>query len=220
MRSYAEPRRALQLAACAWLVLATPAARAWLEASMPLHMLVQLPLLAVIGYCVGWVWRAAPSAGAQRMLGRVQSFDAGGVTGLLVAAFAMLPWMLPRSLDMARLDPAVDALKLLSVPAAGLAIAISWPRVPVVARAVVHLEAIATLLRFGWGYLAADERLCLAYLAGDQQRTGELLLWAGALYAVGLAWRPFFGKPQRPPSSRGGAALHRSRPPAAPAATQ
>ena len=61
------------------------------------------------------------------------------------------------------------------------------------ARAVVHLEVIATLARFGWGYLAAEERLCLAYLASDQQRTGELLLWLGAAYAVAVAWRPMFG---------------------------
>jgi hypothetical protein len=126
----------------------------------------------------------------------------------------MLTWMLPRWLDMARLDPAVDLVKLVTMPAAGIAIALSWPHVPVIARAVVHLEAIAMLLRFGWGYLAADERLCLAYLAGDQQRTGELLLWAGALYATGLAWRPFFGRPH--PGRR----ARRSRPPPAPAVTQ
>ena len=102
-------------------------------------------------------------------------------------------WMLPRCLDLARLDVAVDALKYLSVPVAGLAVALSWPRVPRIARAVIHLEIIATFLRFGWGYAAADERLCLAYLAGDQQRAGELLLWVGALYAVAVAWRPMFG---------------------------
>jgi hypothetical protein len=102
-------------------------------------------------------------------------------------------WMLPRCLDSARLDIAADALKFLSIPAAGAAVALSWPRVPAIARAVVHLEVIATLLRFGWGYLAADERLCLVYLTGDQQRTGELLLWLGAAYAIAFAWRPMFG---------------------------
>jgi hypothetical protein len=123
----------------------------------------------------------------------VQSFNAGGVTGLVFASFVMVLWMLPRCLDLARLDVAADALKFLSVPAAGAAVALSWPRVPAIARAVVHLEVIATLLRFGWGYLAADQRLCLAYLAGDQQRTGELLLWLGAAYAIAAAWRPMFG---------------------------
>jgi hypothetical protein len=174
-------------------MLATPPARAWLESSMALHMLVQLPLLALLGFCIGAVWRAASSQEAARTLAAVQSFNAGGATGVLAASFVMVLWMLPRCLDLARLDPAIDALKLVSVPLAGLAIALSWPQLPVIARAVVHLEAIATLLRFGWGYLAAEERLCLAYLAGDQQRTGELLLLGGAAYALAIIWRPMFG---------------------------
>ena len=136
---------------------------------------------------------ARPGGAAARMLRLVQTFNAGGATGLIAASFVMVLWMLPRLLDLARLDAAVDAIKFIAVPAAGLAVALSWPRLPVIARAVVHLEVIATLLRFGWGYLAVDERLCLAYLADDQQRTGMFLLWLGAVYAVALAWRPMFG---------------------------
>jgi hypothetical protein len=193
MRACADSRRAAWIAVAAWALLATPPARAWLESSMTLHMLVQLPLLALLGFWTGALWRAAGSDGAIRSLARMQAFNAGGATGILAASFVMVLWMLPRCLDLARLDPAIDALKLLSVPLAGLAIALSWPRLPIIARAVVHLEAIATLLRFGWGYLAAEERLCLAYLAGDQQRTGELLLLAGATYALAIVWRPMFG---------------------------
>jgi hypothetical protein len=88
------------------------------------------------------------------------------------------------------------------VPLAGLAVALSWPCLPVIARAVVHLEVIATFFRFGWGYLAAEERLCLAYLAGDQQLTGELLLWLGLGYCVAVAWRPMFGAPAFWPKRR------------------
>ena len=58
---------------------------------------------------------------------------------------------------------------------------------------MVHLEVIATLLRFGWGYLAAEERLCLAYLADDQQTTGTILLWLGLVYSIAVTWRPLFG---------------------------
>lgn len=194
MLPYADPLRAIMVAAALWLGLAAPPARAWLESSMLLHMVVQLPLLAGIGFCAGWVWLQSRTGGAaSRTLGFAQSFNAGGVTGMLAASFVMVLWMLPRCLDLARLDAAVDALKFISVPAAGFAVALSWPRLPVIARAVVHLEVIATLFRFGWGFLAADERLCLAYLAGDQQRTGEFLLWLGAVYAVAVVWRPMFG---------------------------
>ncbi len=156
-------------------------------------MLVQLPLLAVIGFRIGAAWRAVSSRGLLDALARMQTFNGGGAPGLIAASFVMVLWMLPRCLDLARLDPAIDAIKLLSVPLAGLAVSLSWPRLPAIARAFVHLELIATLLRFGWGYLAAEERLCLAYLSGDQQRTGELLLWAGAAYALAIVWRPMFG---------------------------
>jgi hypothetical protein len=178
------------------LVLAVPPLRAALESSMALHMLVQLPLLAAIGYALGRAWLRSRREGAPaRLLGTAQSFNAGGVTGILVASFVMILWMLPRFLDLARLDGAVDALKFLSVPLAGLAVALSWPRLPVIARAVVHLEIVATLLRFGWGYLATEERLCLAYLADDQQLTGLLLCYLGAIWAAAVAWRPLFGLP-------------------------
>ncbi len=90
--------------------------------------------------------------------------------------------------------------QFLSLPLAGCAVALSWSRLPVIARGVVHLEAIATLFRFGWGYLAAEERLCLAYLAGDQQLAGELLIWLGAAYCVAAAWKPMFGAPALRPA--------------------
>ncbi|MCC7486400.1 MAG: hypothetical protein IT529_15615 [Burkholderiales bacterium] len=188
--------RSAAAAILAWAALALPPARAWLESSMVLHMLVQLPLLAAIGFCLGRWWLAAPGA-AGRARERLQRYNAGGATGIIAASFVMVLWMLPRLLDSARLDPAVDALKFLSVAAAGIAVALSWPRVPAIARAVVHLEVIATLLRFGWGYLAAEERLCLVYLAGDQRVTGELLLCAGTLYAILIVWRPLFGPSRR-----------------------
>jgi hypothetical protein len=198
MAPLADPKHRAIAAAGVWLALALPSARAWLESSMVLHMLLQLPMLAATGFCIGAAWlKSAPHGSAARALAAVQSFNAGGVTGLVFASFVMVLWMLPRSLDLARLDAAAEMLKFLSVPAAGAAVALSWPRVPVIARAVVHLEVIATLLRFGWGYLAADQRLCLVYLAGDQQRTGELLLWLGAAYAIAAAWQPMFGGASR-----------------------
>jgi len=176
------------------LVMALPPLRALFESSMALHMLVQLPLIAAAGFCLGLAWRQSGEDGfAARALARAQSFNAGGLTGLLFASFVMVLWMLPRLLDLARLDPSIDAFKFATVALAGLAVALSWPRLPVIARAVVHLEVIATLLRFGWGYVAADERLCLVYLAGDQRVTGELLIFAGVLYAVLVAWKPMFG---------------------------
>ncbi|SEP73406.1 hypothetical protein SAMN04488038_101325 [Solimonas aquatica] len=198
MWPHADSRRWLAAAVALWLALATPPLRASLESSMAWHMLMQLPLLAGVGYLAGVAWLQARSGSvAARTLKGTQSFNAGGATGIIAASFAMLLWMLPRGLDLARLDVAIDALKFATVPLAGLAIALSWPRLPVIARAVVHLEVIATFFRFGWGYLTAEQRLCLAYLTDDQARTGELLLWFGAIYAAAVTWRPLFGPAPR-----------------------
>lgn len=168
--------------------------RHWLESSMALHMLVQLPLILIAGWSLGKAWLRTTSGSATgRMLGMAQSFNAGGLTGIVGASFVMALWMLPRFLDLARLDATTDALKFSTLFLAGLAIAVSWPRLPAIARGVVHLEVIASFFRFGWGYLATEQRLCLSYLADDQMRTGELLLWVGTLWAVLVIWRPLFG---------------------------
>jgi hypothetical protein len=190
-RNIDSPRVALLI----WLVLLMPPLRAGLESSMALHMLVQLPLLALVGLAWGRAWAAAPTISRRgRVLAWLQTFNRGGATGLVLVSFTMLLWMLPRWLDAARLDMTVDIVKFLSVPLAfGAALAISWPRCPPIARAVIHLEGIATLLRFGWGYLAADQRLCLVYLLEDQQRVGVLLLWLAAAWALTVIWRPLFG---------------------------
>lgn len=184
-----------QVATLAWLALMTPPLRAALESSMVFHMLVQLPLLALVGGMGASAWARAPISSLRgRALAGLQQYNRGGVTGLILASFTMLLWMLPRWLDAARMDPTVDLIKFFSIPLAfGAALALSWPRCPPIARAVIHLEGIATLLRFGWGYLAADQRLCLVYLQDDQQRVGVLLLCIAAAWAIVVAWRPLFG---------------------------
>lgn len=176
------------------IAFASPALRAFLESTMALHMLIQLPVLALCGLWIGRASLEARHDGAiGRMLAYCQTWNAGGASGLVMAAFIMVMWMLPRFLDLARLDVVVDAIKFITVPAAGLFVAVSWPRCPGIARAVVHLEVIATLLRFGWGYLAAEDRLCLVYLANEQQQVGTLLLWLAGLYAIAVIRRPLFG---------------------------
>lgn len=177
------------------VALFSPPLRNLLEATMAGQMLIQMPLLALSGWWLGVAWRDAPAGGAMGRLRRcVDGCNVGGVTGLIVASFSMLLWMLPRSLDAARLDAGWDALKFATlVFPLGVVAAISWSRVPVIARALIHVEVIATLLRFGWGYVAAQERLCSAYLQGDQQRTGALLVAAGIAWGIAAAWTPLFG---------------------------
>jgi hypothetical protein len=93
------------------------------------------------------------------------------------------------------LDAANEVAKFVTVPLAGWALALSWPRCPPVARVVLHVEAMATLLRFGWGYWAAPQRLCALYLLDDQALTGAALLVIGTTYAAAGAGRALMGRP-------------------------
>ncbi|MFN3565031.1 MAG: hypothetical protein ACK4V1_03465 [Burkholderiaceae bacterium] len=176
--------------AVALLLVVAVALREPLERSMLAHMAVQIPVIALCGYLIG---RRAERA-RSLWLARLQTCNGGGATGLLAAGVVMVAWMLPRLLDEARLDAAVDAAKVATVFAAGFAVAVSWPRCPHLWRGVIHLEAIATLVRFGWGYLVAEQRLCASYLLADQQAAGAALLALAAAWSVVVLWRPLFGR--------------------------
>lgn len=154
---------------------------------MASHMLVQLPLLALAG---AWLarGRALPAALAAALR--------GGVAGLVFFGFVMGLSMLPRVLDAAAQDARYEIAKFVLWPLAGAALVHAWPRCPPLARVVVHVEVIATLLRFGWGYWASPQRLCANYLIDDQARTGAWLCALAAAYAVAAAWPALFGRPR------------------------
>lgn len=171
------------------LLMAAPPLQRILEASMTAQMLVQIPLLAVAGALLG---RSLP----QRLARRAEPWNRGGVTGLIVVTFAAACWMLPLSLDAAKVSVAVDLAKFLTVPLLiGLPLAVSWPCMSFVLRGVLLFEAMATLFRMGWLYLISPVRLCNSYGLSDQQRLGEWLLMAGAALLLWVAWRLLWGSP-------------------------
>jgi len=170
-----------------WLLLLLPALRVPLESDMRLHMLVQLPLLALAGL---WLGQAVPA----RVRAHLAPWNHQGISGLVLASVVMTVWMLPLALDAALDQPWVTAAKFLSLPLLlGLPCALSWPQAGFLVRGVFVVELIATLFRTGWLYLASPTRLCTSYLLDAQQATGQALLVAGGLLFVlaagRLVWR-------------------------------
>lgn len=163
-----------------------PPVAALFEASMRMHLLVQMPLLAICGGY--WVCR---SIRLKRWLARV---DPSGYIALVVGSGWLIYWMLPISLDLATFNPAVRLLKIVTVPVCvGAALTWSWLRLGPIGRGVMLLEAWAILGRLGWIYLISPVQLCSNYLIDDQQRTGSLLLGAALVSAVGMALWALFG---------------------------
>ncbi len=170
-----------------WAALALPPVRHALESAMTLHMLVQIPLLALAG---AWLAQGTP-----RWLERsLSAWNHRGISGLLLASLAGLVWMLPLAVDAALNDPWVELAKFLSVSLLiGAPVALSWPRAGFVVRGVVLLELIATMLRLGWLYLISPDRLCSNYLLDDQQRLGRMLLVIGFAVLLILVWKLMWG---------------------------
>ena len=169
------------------IALALPWSRTALESVMALHMLVQIPLLAVAGglLAVGIPvsWRDA-----------IASWNRGGVTGILIALIVSAWWMVPRALDLALASPLVEMTKFVSLPlCVGAPVALSWRGLGGIARGFVIANVVPMWAVVGWMYVAAPTRLCNYYLTDQQVVAGVALLWvslAAGVIAGLVALRP------------------------------
>ena len=167
------------VAALLFVVLASPTAREALERVMITHMLVQIPLLAVVG---------ALGAGAlpPQLRSRVARWNSGGVSGALLAVIVSSWWMVPRALDWALAAPLMEAAKFLTLPLlVGAPLALSWPSLGSMGRGFLVANVLPMWAVVGWAYIAAPVRLCNYYLA-DQQVTAGIGLVAVSV-ALGVA---------------------------------
>ncbi len=180
------PQRAAGLVAL-YLLLATPAARAWLESTMTGHMLVQMPLLAAIGM-------AAAGLLPERRREALLACAGGAVPGVLLAVFASSWWMLPRALDAALASPPVEAAKFFGLPAlVGLPLGLAWRRLTCIGRGFVWTNFISMLAVLGWLYVAAPVRVCNNYLVDQQAGAGWLMVKLAVLLFAGWLGKLFIG---------------------------
>lgn len=171
-----------------FLLLATPAARAWLEANMIGHMLLQIPLLTAIGIVA---CRLLPERWQQALLAAA----GGAIPCVLLALFVSSYWMLPRALDAALTNPLIETAKFLCLPAlVGLPLALAWKQLEAFGRGFLWTNFISMLAVLGWLYIAAPVRVCNNYLVDQQESAGwwmvrlALLLfacWLGSLFVGG-----------------------------------
>ena len=172
----------------AWIFLASvvisgPPLGAFFQQRMSTHMLIQMPLLVALGIWGGRIWRRQAIAEG-RTVHMIRVYRASGI---LLAIFSLMTWMIPRMLDWAVESASVDALKVFSLVCfAGIPLGLCWPEIGGAVRGVVHLEALATLARMGWIYLETPQRLCSRYGLDEQRLTGQLLLILALIYTLYL----------------------------------
>ncbi len=155
---------------------------------MSSHMLVQMPLLAVIGIVA---CRMLPIRLQESILIKV----GGSVPCVMVALFASSYWMLPRALDAALNDPLAEVAKFLSLPLlVGFPLVLAWRRLTLIGRGFVWTNFISMLAVLGWLYIVAPVRVCNSYLVNDQESAGWYMViisvliflwWLGTLLVGG-----------------------------------
>ncbi len=194
--------RFLAAAAGSWLVLWLPPVRRALEGDMALHMVVQVPLLIVLGVLIAVVAR-------DREPRWLADADWLGIPGIAAVVLGTSFWMLPRALDQAVSDPLADLIKFLSLPLlVGMPLGLSWRRMPPLGRAFIWANFIPKLGAIGGLYLGAPTRLCTYYRLDQQELAGWTLI--AVAVALGMTWflAAFVGWTpsctKRPPSRSGG----------------
>src|SRR5690606_27986821 len=99
----------------------------------------------------------------------------------LMALFALGFWLLPRWIDAALIDPVAATAKAATlVLLAGIPLGWGWAQAGPILRGFVGANAAAMLLILGWLQQAVPQRLCNAYLIGDQRALGLGMLLLAA----------------------------------------
>ncbi len=167
---------ALGLALC--VLLAWPPLRHALEASMWRHMVLQFPLLMAAGALLA-------AALPPRTRGAVARWNAHGIAGLVLVACVLAVLMVPRVLDLALRDPAIEAAKVAVLLGAGAALRLSWRAAGLVVQGFFLGNMLPMTAVVGQLYIDAPLRLCNAYLLDDQARLGQWLIALAVLLALG-----------------------------------
>ncbi|QKM62445.1 hypothetical protein DCO16_04830 [Polynucleobacter antarcticus] len=160
--------------------LSIPPLRAYIEQSMAIHMLVQMPLLLLSGYFV------YPSIQARsskfKSLGH---YDFWGLTSFFTFFLILTFWSLPISIDLAIIKVEVDFLKVLSLFLAGVLLRSSLSRAPFVLPLFFFTYLLAMFIWMGIYLQSTSQRVCNAYSLESQVRTGYGLIIISTLLFTG-----------------------------------
>ena len=166
------------LGAALLLGLMLPPLRQALESSMSLHMLVQYPALMLAGALLGM---ATPPGMAKHLA----SWNLFGMAGLAACALVLAVLMIPRVLDLALIDPRVEAAKITALLLAGAALRPSWRAAGLVVQAFFLGSVVPMTIVVATLYQDSPIRLCNAYRIDDQQELGLGLLWISGVVSLG-----------------------------------
>ncbi|WP_017755800.1 hypothetical protein [Calidifontibacillus oryziterrae] len=178
-------KRNLSFGVCLLILLSLPSIKELMESSMVGQMIVQLPLLILSGFLIG-------KAVKTKIPVDQKGFNNGGISGMLLAIFTILFWLLPRSIDASINDEMFSIAKFTTLPLlAGFPIALSWERLHINGRNFIWANLISMLVVMGWLYLNSPVRLCNNYLLDQQVSLGKTFLFLTGVLIISGIFRSF-----------------------------
>jgi hypothetical protein len=160
--------------------LSVPPLRSLIEQSMFWHMVVQMPLLVLAGWLTMSAWpRRSP-------LQFMTAWNVYGLNGFFITFLILAYWMLPSAIDRAVVLPQADALKLLTLFAAGALSKHALDRSPTVLQLFFVALTVSMLIWLGFYFVTTELRLCNAYSLASQVSAGWGLIGLGI--STGGAW--------------------------------
>lgn len=158
-----------------------PPLAAVLEARLPLHVLVQFPMIIAGGALIG------------AHLARERSAPWTAAPALLAAMLTLGFWMLPRWVDASLFDTKIALMKVVTLALlAGVPLGWGWVQAGLILRGFLIAHAAIMFAVTGWLLLVVPQRLCNAYLISDQRMLGSglVILAAGlvgasVIFAIG-----------------------------------
>ncbi|MBP2241932.1 hypothetical protein J2Z40_002505 [Cytobacillus eiseniae] len=146
-------------------ILCIPPLTNYMESIMIVHMLIQLPLLILVGWLIG-----------KPILRKFQHFFANwntnGVPGIILFIFITMYWMLPRAIDEAVSEWYIELFKFIGLPIIGLCIRDSWSKIQTLGRSFIFLNYLPMFGLMAWLYIDSPIQICNNYLESQQKVLG------------------------------------------------
>ncbi|MDH5682640.1 MAG: hypothetical protein OEZ36_13705 [Spirochaetota bacterium] len=158
-----------------FLILITPPVDNYLDANMSRHMLIQIPLLLLLGYVSGHRFRHSLFSSNNR-----------GLPGFIFFVGTIIFWMIPRSLDEAALSNHIDTIMHFNMAIAGFALGHSASRLSFPLKGALAVYSLSMIISMGFAYSNYNSLICAAYNLNQQRELGSFLLYLSPVLFIAL----------------------------------
>ena len=163
--------------------LSIPPLRIYLEQSMFVQMVIQLPILFIGGALL------SETKPIRRFFSLINTFNIYGLTSFMVAQTILVYWMLPISIDRAVVIPWVDGVKIISMIIAGVCVGQALQKAPLAIQLFFIGYFTAMMIWLGLYFATTEVRLCNVYSLSSQHMTGYGLVVISGVLLAWWSWR-------------------------------